>query len=226
MIKEKRINIAIDGPSGVGKSVISKMLAKKLNYKFLSSGNFYRIVAYNILEKKLSPNITSDVLLSTDFSLINILDDETILYDQKNITTQIRTDEVSKIASIIAKSKELRQKINQYIQDYSKQYSGIIVDGRDATYRILPNAEAKFYMWASAEVRAKRRHNQNIELGLESNYDEILQSIKDRDFADMSRENDPLIVSEGSVEIDTTNMSVNENFEIIYSKIQEIIKGL
>ena len=83
MLNEKRINIAIDGPSGVGKSVISKMLAKKLNYKFLSSGNFYRIVAYNIIQKNIDPNISKNIISSTDFSLIEILEDETILYNKK-----------------------------------------------------------------------------------------------------------------------------------------------
>jgi cytidylate kinase len=146
MLNKKRINIAIDGPSGVGKSVISKMLAKKLNYKFLSSGNFYRIVAYNIIQKNIDPNISKNIISSTDFSLIEILEDETILYNKKDITKEIREDEVSKIASIIAKYQPLREKINHFIQEYSKKNSGIIVDGRDATYRILPNAEAKFFM--------------------------------------------------------------------------------
>ena len=115
MLNEKRINIAIDGPSGVGKSVISKMLAKKLNYKFLSSGNFYRIVAYNIIQKNIDPNISKNIISSTDFSLIEILEDETILYNEKDITKEIREDEVSKIASIIAKYQPLREKINHFI---------------------------------------------------------------------------------------------------------------
>lgn len=224
MLNKKRINIAIDGPSGVGKSVISKMLAKKLNYKFLSSGNFYRIVAYNIIQKNIDPNISENIISSTDFSLIEILEDETILYNKKDITKEIREEEVSKIASIIAKYQPLREKINHFIQEYSKKNSGIIVDGRDATYRILPNAKAKFFMWASPEIRAKRRHNQNVQMGIKSDYNKILTSIKERDHADMSRKNDPLKVSEGSIEIDTTDMSVEENFEIIYNKVLAIIK--
>ena len=144
--KEIRINIAIDGPSGVGKSYISKMLDKELNYKFISSGNLYRAIAYNALVNNLDLNDEKLISDSFESSDLNILNDDSIIFKNENITEKLRANEVSKAASTIAKYQQVREKINHFIQQYSEANKGVIVDGRDATSRILPNAEAKFYM--------------------------------------------------------------------------------
>ncbi|WP_412031312.1 (d)CMP kinase [Metamycoplasma buccale] len=218
-MKEKRVNIAIDGPSGVGKTVMANMIAKKFNYKFLSSGNFYRIIAYNALKNNI--DLTNEALINEawKFEDIKILDDDSILFKNEDITKKIREDKISRSASIIAKFPLIRQKINKFIQEYAKKFRGVIIDGRDATYRILPEADVKFFLYANPEVRAKRRVNQDKEMGIESNYEEVLKSIKIRDYEDMNRAVDPLKVSEGSVMIDTSNMTVQENFEAMYKII-------
>ncbi|VEU81551.1 (d)CMP kinase [Mycoplasmopsis arginini] len=221
---KNKINIAIDGPSGVGKTVMAKMLAKELNYKFISSGNIYRAIAYNSLIKNIDLNNEQEINNSWNFNDLFITEDEKIFLNNEDITLKIREDKVSLVASLIAKFQSVRIKVNEFIQNFGNKNKGIIVDGRDATYRILPDAEAKFFLWATPEIRAKRRQNQNLLLGIESNYDEILESIKLRDYNDINRDIDPLIVSEGSVKIDSTNMSVEENFQVMLKEVKKRLK--
>lgn len=220
----KKINIAIDGPSGVGKSVMSEMIAKKLNYKYISSGSIYRVIAYNAFINNLDTENENLINDAWKFEDIIFVDNNDVFFKNQNVGKVIREDNISKLASKIAKFKSIREKVNLYIQTVAHNEKGVIVDGRDATYRILPNADVKFFLWASAEVRAKRRIKQNIELNIPSNYDEILKSIIERDYADSHREIDPLKVSEGSIEIDTTNMSIEENFNALYKEIEKRIK--
>lgn len=221
---KNKINIAIDGQSGVGKTVMAKMLAKELNYKFISSGNLYRAIAYNSLIKNIDLNNEQEINNSWNFNDLFITEDEKIFLNNEDITLKIREDKVSLVASLIAKFQSVRIKVNEFIQNFGNKNKGIIVDGRDATYRILPDAEAKFFLWATPEIRAKRRQNQNLLLGIESNYDEILESIKLRDYNDINRDIDPLIVSEGSVKIDSTNMSVEENFQVMLKEVKKRLK--
>ena len=220
----KKINIAIDGPSGVGKSVMSEMIAKKLNYKYISSGSIYRVIAYNAFINNLDTENENLINDAWKFEDIIFVDNYDVFFKNQNVGKVIREDNISKLASKIAKFKSIREKVNLYIQTVAHNEKGVIVDGRDATYRILPNADVKFFLWASPEVRAKRRIKQNIELNIPSNYDEILKSIIERDYADSHREIDPLKVSEGSIEIDTTNMSIEENFNALYKEIEKRIK--
>ncbi|AZG68796.1 (d)CMP kinase [Mycoplasma struthionis] len=220
---KKRVNIAIDGPSGVGKTVMSTMLAKKLGFKFLSSGTFYRAIAYNAIQNNI--NLEDEQAINDAWHIddLHVTEDDRILLKNDDITTKIREDIVSRAASSIAKFPSIRHKVNKFIQNFGKKYKGIIVDGRDATYRILPDAEVKFFLWATAEVRAHRRVKQDKEMGIDSNYEEVLESMKIRDYNDMNRDIDPLKVSEGSIEIDTSNMSVEENFDVMY---QEVLKRI
>ncbi|TPE57379.1 (d)CMP kinase [[Mycoplasma] falconis] len=219
MIMEKRINIAIDGPSGVGKTVMSTMLANKLGYKFLSSGSFYRVIAYNALKENISLSDEEAVNSAWNIEDLHIDEKDRLIFKGEDVTTLIRQDEVSQAASSIAKYSSVRLKVNEFIQSFANKNKGVIVDGRDATYRILPQAEAKFFLWAEPEVRANRRLKQDLQMGISSNYDEVLASIKKRDYNDMNRDIDPLKVSEGSLVIDTSNMSVQENFDVMYDEI-------
>ncbi|MBN0970835.1 (d)CMP kinase [Mycoplasma phocoeninasale] len=221
----KKINIAIDGPSGVGKTIMSKKLAEHLGYKFLSSGSFYRIVAFNAYRLKLNINDEKSINDSWDINDIKIDEQDRIFFKGEDVTFLIREDHISRIASTIAKFQSVRNKVNSFIQMFSEKSKGIIVDGRDATYRILPNAEVKFFLWATPEKRAERRVKQDKEMGIESNYDDVLNSIKIRDFNDTNRKIDPLKISEGSIKIDTTNMSIEENFQAMMNEIKKKVNN-
>ncbi|ENY68701.1 Cytidylate kinase [Metamycoplasma auris 15026] len=222
-MKKNKINIAIDGPSGVGKTIMAKMLAKELGYKFISSGNLYRAVAYNAIQKNIDLTNEKEINDAWNFEHLHISNDERVFLDDIDISLEIRKDEISQAASSIAKFNSIRLKINDYIQNIGNKDKGIIVEGRDATYRILPDAEVKFFLWAAPEIRAKRRHRQNIILGIESNLQEILESIKIRDYNDMNRKVDPLKYTEGSIRIDSTDMSIEENFRVM---LNEVLKRL
>ncbi|MCV3733634.1 (d)CMP kinase [Mycoplasma enhydrae] len=223
MTNNKRINIAIDGPSGVGKTVMANMLADKLDYKFISSGVLYRAIAYNALVNNIDLSDEQAINEAWDINDLLITEKKDVILKNEDITVKIREDKISLAASAIAKFSSIRAKVNKYIQNLGDTKKGIIVDGRDATYRILPKAEVKFFLWASPEIRAQRRVRQNNLLGIQSNYEEILESIKKRDYDDMNRDVDPLKVSEGSIEIDTSDLSIEENFRVMYN---EVIKRL
>ncbi|AZZ65485.1 (d)CMP kinase [Metamycoplasma phocicerebrale] len=223
-MSNKKINIAIDGPSGVGKTIMANMLANKLGYKFISSGTLYRTIAYNALKNNI--NLANEEAINKAWNIkdLFITEDDKIILNNEDITLKIREDKVSQAASSIAKFSSIREKVNKFIQKLGEDKKGIIVDGRDATYRILPNAEVKFFLWASPEIRADRRVKQDLELGINSNYKDILQSIKERDYNDMHRDIDPLKVSEGSIEIDTSNLSIEENFKVMYDEVMKRLK--
>ena len=211
------INIAIDGPAGSGKSTIAKIIAKKLNITYLDTGSMYRAFTYYALEN----NVESDDKNGID-KLLNsidlVLDKGNVFVNDKDVTKEIRYENIDKNVSKYAAIKEVREKMVNIQRDISKGKS-VIMDGRDIGSVVLPNADFKFYMDASAEERAKRRYLQNIERGKEVPYDDILKDIKLRDENDKNREVDPLVICEDATIIDTSNMTIDEVVNFIINKV-------
>lgn len=202
--------ITIDGPGGTGKSTTAKLLAERLGYDHLNSGTLYRWITYNALQQNL--NLTdSDFLLK----LAQELDYDNIDYNA--LSTQIVSDNVAKIAAI----PEIREEMLRIQRHYAKG-KNIVIEGRDIGTVVFPDAEYKFYFTASLEIRAKRRYEQMQKQGLEANYEQILESIANRDRQDMSREHSPLKKAEDAIEIDTDNLTVEEGIEIILREIQTL----
>lgn len=202
--------ITIDGPGGTGKSTTAKLLAERLGYDHLNSGTLYRWITYNALQQNL--NLTdSDFLLK----LAQELDYDNIDYNA--LSTQIVSDNVAKIAAI----PEIREEMLRIQRHYAKG-KNIVIEGRDIGTVVFPDAEYKFYFTASLEIRAKRRYEQMQKQGLEANYEQILESIANRDRQDMSREHSPLKKAEDAIEIDTDNLTVEEGIEIILKEIQTL----
>ena len=202
--------ITIDGPGGTGKSTTAKLLAERLGYGHLNSGTLYRWITYNALQQNL--NLTdSDFLLK----LAQELDYDNIDYNA--LSTQIVSDNVAKIAAI----PEIREEMLRIQRHYAKG-KNIVIEGRDIGTVVFPDAEYKFYFTASLEIRAKRRYEQMQKQGLEANYEQILESIANRDRQDMSREHSPLKKAEDAIEIDTDNLTVEEGLEIILKEIQTL----
>lgn len=202
--------ITIDGPGGTGKSTTAKLLAERLGYGHLNSGTLYRWITYNALQQNL--NLTdSDFLLK----LAQELDYDNIDYNA--LSTQIVSDNVAKIAAI----PEIREEMLRIQRHYAKG-KNIVIEGRDIGTVVFPDAEYKFYFTASLEIRAKRRYEQMQKQGLEANYEQILESIANRDRQDMSREHSPLKKAEDAIEIDTDNLTVEEGIEIILKEIQTL----
>ena len=206
--------LAIDGTACSGKGTLAKKLSNVLGFDHLDSGVLYRIYAYEFLKtKKKIENIENISLNLSSPSQIN-------LYNQKDLRTEI----VSKIASKIAKSEFVRKQlidIQRNFADNPPNKKGSVIDGRDITSVIIPNAEVKFYIDADLDKRAKRRQ---IQLNLkEKDYNKIYIEMKLRDKNDKNRQSSPLIKTKDSLFIDTTNISEKEVLEIA---IQEIKKKI
>ena len=208
----KKINIAIDGPSGSGKSTIAKLLADKYKLNYLNTGLVYRAIALNAIEDDVNLNDEEEVMASIQEGMIELLPNEEVILCGANVSKALRADDVSQGASKVSAHTRVRAWAVSLQKEYGKK-GGIIMDGRDTTFKILPDAEVRIYLDTSAEVRAQRRVDQNKELGFNIDFDKILSEINERDHRDKNRETDPLHVAPGVEYIDATNMSIEQVLE-------------
>lgn len=220
----KKLTIAIDGPSAAGKSTISKLLAKKLNYIYIDTGAMYRCVAYHCVLSNIDLN--DEVAIENSLKDINIrLDSDNRVYlNNIDVSNDIRKDEISLGASCVSKFSVVREALVSQQREMAKS-GGVILDGRDIGTVVLPDASLKVYQIASVETRAKRRYLENKERGLDVDYDKIVREIEQRDYQDMNREVSPLKKADDAIEIDTSNMNieevVNEIMNLINKKMEE-----
>jgi len=212
--------IAVDGPSGSGKSSISKAAAEQLNYKFLDTGAMYRALTWFCLQEKLSDeDEIFENLINHNF-VLNISVDpriDQVLVNESDITAVIRLDEVTTKVSFYAAMPKLRSYLVQRQQDLVENSDqGIVVEGRDIGSVVLPQADSKIYITASDEIRAKRR-------ALQANADEnkVLEAQKIRDNLDSNRKVSPLIVPEGAIILDNSTL----NFEESVAAFIQIVRG-
>lgn len=199
--------IAIDGPSGAGKSTIAKLLSKKLNYEYIDTGAMYRAIGLKIIEEKLEINDENikNIISSTDIDYNN----NNVYLDGKNVEKFIRNEQVSKMASEISKKKSVREWL-VFIQRDIAGKKDIIMDGRDIATVVFPNADFKFYITASPEIRAKRRYNELRNKDIDVTLEQILKDVNDRDYNDTTRKNSPLKVVDDSIVVDTSGMNIDE----------------
>lgn len=202
--------IAIDGPSGSGKSSIAKIISKKLNIQHLDTGAMYRLLALKLLNENLEYG-------KSILSELNIkIQDNKFFLDDIDVTTKIRDNEVSKKASSVSKIKEVRE----YMVDLQRKISGeqdIVLDGRDIGTVVFPNADIKIFLTATIEERAKRRAIEDNSVS----YEKILYDMKKRDEQDSTRENSPLKIADDAIVIDTTNMDI----DAVTNKIIELVEN-
>ena len=219
-----KINIAIDGPGAAGKSTIAKCLAKKLNYVHLDTGAMYRSTAYKALQNHISLDDEEAVCKMLENTKIQLATDGSIFLDGEDVSDKIRTNEISLAASLVSKLANVRRMLVERQQEMAKE-KGFIMDGRDIGTVVLKDAEVKIYMTATPMARAKRRYDQNIAKNIPtSSIEEIAREIAERDLQDMTRENSPLKKADDAVEIDTSDMSIDEVTEYIYSLAKPFIE--
>ena len=219
-----KINIAIDGPGAAGKSTIAKCLAKKLNYVHLDTGAMYRSTAYKALQNQISLEDEAAVCKMLENTKIQLATDGSIFLDGEDVSDKIRTNEISLAASLVSKLAKVRRMLVERQQEMAKE-KGFIMDGRDIGTVVLTDAEVKIYMTASPMARAKRRYDQNIAKNIPTgSIEEIAREIAERDLQDMTRENSPLKKADDAVEIDTSDMSIDEVTEYIYSLAKPFIE--
>ena len=212
----KQYVVAIDGPAGAGKSTVAQLAAKKLGYTYIDTGAMYRAVAWKTLQQKQP--VTDELILSVVPDILVDLQyaegKTRVLVDGQDVTGEIRTPDINKIVSQVAKLGPVREKL-VVLQRRMAERGAVLMDGRDIASHVLPNADVKIFLTASVEERARRRCKELREKGYDVNEAEIQRDIAARDKADSEREISPLVRTEDAVLLDTTNLSIDEVVEKI-----------
>lgn len=220
------INIAIDGPAGAGKSTVAKAAAKELGIIYLDTGAMYRATAYTAIKNGIdvSDEVGVGEMLKT-LTMDVVYEDgaQQIIVNGFNTTPYLREHYMSKAASDISALPCVRYKLVDIQRELAKTYD-LVLDGRDIGTFVLPDANCKIFLVASAEERAKRRVEENRLKGQESDFDTVLKDIKQRDYNDSHREVAPLKKADDAVELDTTTMTIPEVVEAVISLVKEKIK--
>ena len=213
------INIAIDGPSASGKSTIADRLCYELDYKHLDTGAMYRCVA--LMAKQNNVDYTDEVQLKNmmDEIEIDFTPEGNVLLNGKDVTSEIRTDEISMLASTVSAEKAVREKLVKMQQDIASN-KGYVMDGRDIGTVVLPDAEVKIFLTASVETRARRRFLENQERGISSNMRQLKKEIIDRDYQDTHRKLSPLKKADDAIEIDSSDMTIEEVVDTIMKIVE------
>ena len=214
------INIAIDGPAGAGKSTIAKMVSAKLGYIYVDTGALYRTVALYITENNIPDEDVEKALEKADVSLRFIDGAQRVFLGDRDVSDLIRTPEISMAASRTSAIPAVRADLFETQQKIARE-NNIIMDGRDIGTVVLPNADVKIFLTASAEERANRRYKELAEKPDCPPYEDILKDIIQRDYQDMHREIAPLKQAEDAVLVDTTELNLEQSAEAIVKVIKD-----
>ena len=212
--------IAIDGPAGSGKGTLAKALAKELNLVNIDTGATYRCVALKVLKNGVDITDERSIIEIAKNIDIDLLSDGTVLMDKEDVSKEIRSKEVTEIVSPISGIVKVRE-IMVDIQRKIAQGKDVVMEGRDITTVVFPEAKYKFYLDASVEIRAQRRYKENLEKGIDMTYEEVYDSIQKRDYNDMHKKVGSLMRTDEQIYIDSSNLSVEEEVEII----KKIVRG-
>lgn len=205
--------VAVDGPSGTGKSTMCRALAKRLDAKYVDTGAMYRVATLAVLRAGVDPADTAKVIEATADLPLQVSDDPDsteVLFAGEDVKGEIRGAEVTKHVSAVSAIPEVRVNLVELQRKLACEAGRAIVEGRDIGTVVLPDAPAKVFMTASAEVRAKRRYDQDIAAGREADYDAVLADVQRRDQADSSRATSPLKPADDAVLVDTSEMTPDE----------------
>jgi cytidylate kinase len=210
--------VAIDGPAGSGKGTIAKIISERCNLVNIDTGATYRCVALKALNNGLTVDNKKEIIELSKNIDIKFTQDGKVFLDGKEVTDDIRSKEVTSIVSPVSGIVEVRENM----VDLQRRLAGdndVILEGRDITTVVFPNANYKFYLDASLEERANRRYKQNMEKGIDMSYEEIKESISARDYNDMHKEVGSLTRTDDQIYIDSTNLSIEEVANIIFKVV-------
>ena len=226
----KKISIAIDGPAGVGKSTIAKMLAEELKYVYVDTGALYRAIAVFLSDCGISPDDLQEKRIADLIRDIRVeirYEDGTqhVLVNGTDVTGRLRTQEISRMASVTSAIPCVREKLLDLQRELAEKYD-VIMDGRDIGTVVLPQATLKLFLTASAYVRAKRRYDQLKESGIlgDETLSSIQKEIEERDYQDSHREIAPLKPADDAVIVDSSDLSMEEEIRMILSHLKEKIR--
>jgi len=206
--------VAIDGPAGSGKGTLAKALSEKYNLINIDTGATYRCVALKALRNNVTLDEPEKIIEISENIDIELKQDGRVFMDGEDVTKEIRSKEVTTIVSPVSSIVEVRKNMVD-IQRKIAEGNDVVMEGRDITTVVFPNAKYKFYLDATIDVRAQRRFEENKQKGIDMTYEEIYENIKKRDYNDMHKEVGSLQRTDEQIYIDTTNLTVEEEVEII-----------
>jgi len=213
-----KINIAIDGPAGSGKSTVASLVAEKLGYLYIDTGAMYRALTYQAITHEIKPSEEGSLmqlLNRMDFKLSD--EGNQMLVNEELLGEEIRTREVTSYVSEVSAHRLIREAMVKKQQQLATE-KGVVLDGRDIGTFVLPDAELKIYLFATATERANRRHQENVQKGIESSYEEIYNDLIERDRYDTSRTYAPLKQADDAEPLDTTNLTITEVIQTIVTR--------
>ena len=220
-------NIAIDGPAGAGKSTIAKRVAKELSFIYVDTGAMYRAVALYLLKKGIDGNDSRAIADNCQMAEVSIRyenGEQIVMLNGENVNPSLRTEEVGNMASRSSANPKVREHLLLLQRNLASE-NDVVMDGRDIGTTILPDAEVKIYLTASAKTRARRRYLELTEKGIACDLDEIEQDIIQRDERDMNREISPLRQAEDAVLVDSSEMTIDEVVEEILRIYREKVEA-
>ena len=214
--------VAVDGPAGSGKGTVTKRIEEELGFLNLDTGATYRCVALQALREGLNLKNEKEIIEianSIDIKIDNTGDKDIILLNGEDVSKEIRTKEVTAIVSQISSIIPVREKMVEVQRSLAKG-KNVIVEGRDIGTVVFPNADVKIYLDASEEIRTKRRYEENVQNGIDTTYEEVLENVKMRDYNDMHKKVGALKKADDAIVVDSTNLTIDE----VVEKIKNIIK--
>ena len=214
--------VAIDGPAGTGKGTVAKLISERLDFVYIDTGAMYRCITLKMIRENISLNEEEkikDLLERTKITFKNLSDKQHVYLDGEDVSDLIRKPNVNELVSPVTAIKIIRIKMVE-LQRKLGEEGNVIMEGRDITTVVFPNAEVKIYLDAKLEIRADSRYKELIARGNDITYEDTLERIRKRDKNDMEKEMGALKIAEDAVVIDTSNMTIEE----VYDKIKEIIE--
>lgn len=220
----KGLIIAIDGPAGSGKSTSAKLIAKKLGYVYIDTGAMYRAITYLALENEAMNDESRIIELARNCKIdLDYEDGEVIvMLNGRNISKEIRSAEVNSHVSDVSKISEVRKVLVEKQREMGAKGNGVVMEGRDIGTVVFPNADVKIFLTASLDIRANRRTREYNENGSKVLVDDIKSNLSNRDKIDSSRNDSPLIKASDAVEVDTTNVTINEQVNLILEEARKV----
>jgi cytidylate kinase len=216
--------IAIDGPASSGKSTTAKLLAEKLGYLYIDTGAMYRAITLFAIRKNISNSETEIIKLAQELDIqLKFSNGQTkVFVDGVDVSEEIRSMEVNNLVSPISKIEAVRRIMISKQRAIGKN-GNVVIEGRDITTVVFPEADLKVFLTATIDERAKRRLKEYLYKGIQIDLEEVVNNIKERDRIDSSREVSPLKKSDDAFEIDTSNLTIDQQVNLILEKVKEII---
>lgn len=213
--------IAIDGPAGTGKGTIASLISKRLGYTYIDTGAMYRCIALKMLNNNIQLYDIEKIkklLEETKIEFMNIADKQHVFLDDEDVTDEIRTPRVNDVVSPVSAIVEIRKKLVEMQQKFGEELN-VVMEGRDITTVVFPNADVKIYLTATPEIRAKRRFDELVAKGVNTTFEETLEKINARDKNDMNKPVGALMIAKDAIVVDSSNLTIEE----VYEKVHEII---